>query len=170
MGNRYKLYEAFGEKKTAVEWAAEYGIKPKTFNARVSRYGMSVEEALTKPLQKGRLVEAFGRAQYVKAWAREFDISRETLRHRLNSGMCPEEALTTPIGEVYSVRSYGAPRNEDPVLCECGHPAEHRVKIIVRENTTEYLDLCDGCHQDFLEIESEDIHDRTPPIKTRKRF
>jgi hypothetical protein len=45
-----RFIEAFGQRKTLVEWSEEYGIKAAVLGARISRRGMSPEEALTTPL------------------------------------------------------------------------------------------------------------------------
>lgn len=45
---------AFGKTQTLKEWADEYNLKYDTLHARIKYYGMSVEEALTRGLHKGR--------------------------------------------------------------------------------------------------------------------
>lgn len=54
-------------------------------------------------------------------------------------------------------------------LCDCGKPVAHKVKITVGTGATEYLDLCNSCHELFVEIESDDYTD-VPQMKTRTRF
>lgn len=39
-----------GETKNLKDWAAHYGINYRTFVARLSRYGMSFEEAISRPI------------------------------------------------------------------------------------------------------------------------
>lgn len=46
-----KLYSAFGEKKTILEWEAETGILRSTIAKRLSN-GLSIEQALTKPVTR----------------------------------------------------------------------------------------------------------------------
>ena len=41
-----------GKTQNMTDWAREYGINYGTFYNRIVKYGMSIEEALTKPLQK----------------------------------------------------------------------------------------------------------------------
>jgi hypothetical protein len=45
---------AFGRTLTMVEWAEDAGIKWCTLNARITRYGWSVERAITTPVQATR--------------------------------------------------------------------------------------------------------------------
>jgi hypothetical protein len=44
-----------------------------------------------------RLLIAFARTQTLAQWARERNVSYTTLETRLNRGMTPERALTTPV-------------------------------------------------------------------------
>lgn len=46
-----KLYDAFGKSKTLREWSEEYDINYHTLNSRIRMYGMTLEEALTRPKQ-----------------------------------------------------------------------------------------------------------------------
>lgn len=43
-----------------------------------------------------RLITYQGKTQGLKAWARELGVPRQSLAYRLDSGMPPEEVLTTP--------------------------------------------------------------------------
>src|ERR1700721_39578 len=45
-----RMIEAFGQRKTLVEWSEEYGIRSAVLGARISRRGMTSEQALTTPL------------------------------------------------------------------------------------------------------------------------
>lgn len=107
---RIKLYRAFGERKTLDEWAAAYGIKRSTLDARRTR--MSLEEALTMPRQRPGskkgvkrqpykrrvLYDAFGERRTLDEWCRLYGMSRETLNKRRCAGMTLEEALAKPLG------------------------------------------------------------------------
>jgi len=46
--------EAFGERKTKVEWCEQFGIATDTLSLRISKQGLSVEEALTRPIKEKR--------------------------------------------------------------------------------------------------------------------
>lgn len=43
---------AFGRTLSIHDWAEQYGVKPETIWARVSKQGMSPEEALTLPMKR----------------------------------------------------------------------------------------------------------------------
>lgn len=45
-----RFIEAFGQRKTLVEWAEQYGIRAAVLGARISRRGMTPEQAMTTPL------------------------------------------------------------------------------------------------------------------------
>ena len=49
-----KKYKAFGKEMYLVDWANERGINRATLSNRVKRSGMSMEEALTTPLSRGK--------------------------------------------------------------------------------------------------------------------
>lgn len=91
-------YEAFGKKQLIVEWAEEYKINRHMLWCRINRYGMTMEEALTRPLHDGRY-EAFGRIQLIQEWAKEYDMSKSTLTQRIADGMTMEEALLKPLSK-----------------------------------------------------------------------
>jgi len=46
--------EAFGERKTKAEWCEQFGIATDTLSLRISKQGLSVEEALTRPIKEKR--------------------------------------------------------------------------------------------------------------------
>ena len=49
-----KLYSAFGRSQTLHEWADEYNMLYQTLCSRINTYGISLEEALTKPKQTSK--------------------------------------------------------------------------------------------------------------------
>lgn len=49
--NRNELIEAFGEKKTLNEWSRETGMPYAVIRSRIRAYGMSPEEAMSKPFR-----------------------------------------------------------------------------------------------------------------------
>jgi len=100
------LVTAFGETKGPTAWSRDPRCVPSitTLIARL-RDGMSPERALTLPLeQEGRVrprtsLAAFGETKSYTEWIRDprcVLVSIAGLRHRLEQGMAPEEALTVP--------------------------------------------------------------------------
>ena len=49
-----KLYSAFGKSQTLHEWADEYNMLYQTLCSRINTYGISLEEALTRPKQTSK--------------------------------------------------------------------------------------------------------------------
>jgi hypothetical protein len=50
-----------GQSKSISEWAREYGLKPRTLNARLNRLGYSFEDAINKKPKPGvRLTPSVG--------------------------------------------------------------------------------------------------------------
>ena len=49
-----KLYSAFGRSQTLHEWADEYNMLYQTLCSRINTYGISLEEALTRPKQTSK--------------------------------------------------------------------------------------------------------------------
>ena len=52
--NKNKLYRAFGRSQTLHEWADEYNMLYQTLCSRINTYGISLEEALTRPKQTSK--------------------------------------------------------------------------------------------------------------------
>lgn len=52
--NKNKLYSAFGRSQTLHEWADEYNMLYQTLCSRINTYGISLEEALTRPKQTNK--------------------------------------------------------------------------------------------------------------------
>ena len=59
---------------------------------RVNRYGMTMEEAITKGQFRVATYEAFGRKMPLSSWAEEFGISPNTLKYRIHRMGMPLEA------------------------------------------------------------------------------
>lgn len=81
------VLEYNGKKQTIKEWGKELGINPSTIQNRISK-GMTIEEALTKPIAKkgeNRLITYQGKTQSLKRWAEELGISYKVLMDRLYS-------------------------------------------------------------------------------------
>ena len=49
-----KLYSAFGRSQTLHEWADAYNMLYQTLCSRINTYGISLEEALTRPKQTSK--------------------------------------------------------------------------------------------------------------------
>lgn len=96
----YYTYE--GASHTLSEWAQIKDIKYDVLYHRVVDQHISFEEALTKPVGRGK-VELNGRWDTIANFAKEYDISVETVRYRMKQqGMTLEQALTTPVNTSYS--------------------------------------------------------------------
>lgn len=52
-----RLVEFNGKTQSISMWAREYGIKPRTLNARINRLGYTMEQALSKPVKCGGLLD-----------------------------------------------------------------------------------------------------------------
>lgn len=100
-GNRNavrRYYTAFGETESLYYFATKYKLRPYLLYERMYKYGMTMEEAITKGQYRVATYEAFGQKKPLKAWAEEFGINPFTLRYRVHKmGMCMEEALVTPM-------------------------------------------------------------------------
>lgn len=88
--NVYLTYK--GETKTLTQWAEERGINRKTLQQRLGN-GLSMEEALSKPLYKGKFYTYKGKTMFIKEWAKELNINYVTLACRLKRGIPFEEAI-----------------------------------------------------------------------------
>ena len=99
-----KSIEAFGELKTAAEWAADARVivAPTVFMRRL-QHGWSSESAMSTPLahannggERGSVLHrAFGEEKTLREWARDerCRVSEMTLRKNLQAGMSLEDAL-----------------------------------------------------------------------------
>lgn len=84
------------------ELAEKYNLAYDVLRHRILKQGMPIEEALTKPVGRGK-VELNGRWDTVANFAKEYGISAETVRGRMKQqGMTLEQALTTPVSTSYS--------------------------------------------------------------------
>lgn len=83
-----------GRTQCVAAWAEELGMKNTTLQLRITKYGWSVERALTTPVCVG--LEYNGRTQTQAEWAAEIGLTLNGLRKRLNNGWSVERALTTP--------------------------------------------------------------------------
>lgn len=95
-------YDYEGSSHTLSEWAQLKNISYDVLYHRILKQGMSIEEALTKPVGRGK-VELNGRWDTIANFAKEYGISIETVRGRMKQqGMTLEQALTTPVSTSYS--------------------------------------------------------------------
>lgn len=78
--------------------ASKLGIvDPKVASRRVKKFGWSIEDAISKPIQPHeKWITYDGRTQTMTNWAREIGVSIEVLSTRLRAGWSTERALTTP--------------------------------------------------------------------------
>jgi hypothetical protein len=95
---------AFGETKSLTEWLKDERCKVGR-SALISRMdlGWKGEDILSLPAgcSPSTAVYAFGEVMSIQQWARHpkcGGIGPEGLRHRIDDGMDPEEAITTPPG------------------------------------------------------------------------
>lgn len=92
--NRHLTY--MGKTQTITEWAIELDLKKSTISKRLGVYGMSDEEALTRPTDNTVTLTFGGKCQSVVEWAKEIGMDYSSLHKRLRSGMSVHEALTKP--------------------------------------------------------------------------
>jgi len=97
---REVLVEAFGEKKSLREWAADPRCQVPYLRLRTRlRSSWSLEDAITTvPAVGHRNVEAFGESKSLHAWAKDPRclVSARTLRYRMNNGESLEDAMSRP--------------------------------------------------------------------------
>ena len=90
--NETSFFDFEGKSLTAAGWAAEKGMSARTVADRVFKQGLTIEEALTKPLK-----ETFyhnGRDLTITEWSRFSGISTSTLYNRIKiQKLSMEEAL-----------------------------------------------------------------------------
>jgi len=92
-----KLLTFQGTTRTISEWADTAGIPRKTLEKRVSKYGWTVERALTTPVNAHHERLTFrGETHSVKKWADISGLNCSTIHHRLDNGWTVEDALTVP--------------------------------------------------------------------------
>ena len=87
-----RYYTAFGETESLYYFATKYKLRPYLLYNRVNRYGMTMEEAITKGQFHVPTYEAFGRKMPLSSWAEEFGISPNTLKYRIHRMGMPLEA------------------------------------------------------------------------------
>jgi len=131
--------EAFGEQKSAADWARDPRCKVNEMTLRSRlRKGFSPERALTEPTRE--IGVAFGEEKPLVEWYKDarVPVSRTAVFRRLKGGAPLEEALTTPYKTAYrrpntilvSIFGETKPIKEwiaDP-RCEVS-PAEFRTRI-----------------------------------------
>lgn len=76
-----KVLKYLGQKHTIEQWAMITHIDKGTIRSRLAK-GYSVEQALTTPVVKAKLIEFNGQEKSLKDWAIEFGLSRDTLYDR----------------------------------------------------------------------------------------
>ena len=91
-----KYYEAFGERHSIWEWSQMYGMRYKTLYERIRRSGMTMEEALTRPLQKASIPTIYtvnGMSKSIKEWSQTTGLSQNTIYSRLARSWPFDEAV-----------------------------------------------------------------------------
>lgn len=90
--NHVVTYE--GRKMTIQELAEEKGVDKRRVQYRIATMGLSPEEAVNRPLEKGRLYFTYkGETHNLAVWARKLKKSYWTLHERLKAGCPVEEAF-----------------------------------------------------------------------------
>lgn len=98
-----RVVEYQGETLCVSDLARRFGLTPGTLRFRLDR-GMSVEDAVSKPVQKRRThrdavrIEYNGESYTVPELARQCGLPTKTLRNRLKSGWSLRRALLSPSG------------------------------------------------------------------------
>lgn len=91
--------EAFGENKTAAEWARDDRcvVCYDTLLLRVKE-GWNSEDALTKLVKRGNRLEAFGEIKQISEWYEDerLVVTKGRFKERIRQGWNVEKALTTP--------------------------------------------------------------------------
>lgn len=91
--NAPTLFEYEGQKLSAAGWAKVKGLSVRTVVDRVFKQGMTIHEALTKPLKE--TYSHAGKDLTLAEWSRESGIPEPTLHRRVKTkGMSISEALS----------------------------------------------------------------------------
>jgi hypothetical protein len=85
-----------GETRTLSDWARFTGIPYTVLHDRLVKLGWTTEQALSKPVWRGRMITFGGETFSLRQWACRAGIAYSTLRLRLRAGWSVEEALTRP--------------------------------------------------------------------------
>jgi hypothetical protein len=152
------IVEYSGRKQTVTQWAREFGMKPNVLSARLHRYGMSIEEALTREVREVKnkcptTLEFNGIADSIENWSQKTGISEECIRHRLLRNWSVKRALSTKVkslseeiekleynGETLSVaecsRKYGIPEKDIRKRLHRGWPVEKTLNQPLRKRSS----------------------------------
>jgi hypothetical protein len=90
-----------GETLPAIVWAERFDLKLSTLLMRMTRYGWTVEKALTTPPGEGRkagrrFLTFRQETKSVAEWSRGLHLTCRTIYARLTRGWSTEKTLTTP--------------------------------------------------------------------------
>lgn len=88
-----KMWEAFGEEKPIAEWCKQFNISSFFVWQRMTQFGMSFEDALSREIYQNQTYKALGKDKTLADWSYSSGIEYCTLQYRLRRGMSMEEAL-----------------------------------------------------------------------------
>lgn len=93
-------YELNGERMILADWAARYGMQMQTLRDRILLQGLTLEQALSRPVMDNRVYVEFRgeRLTHTQAAAR-IGISLQGFQGRLKRGMSVEEAMAIPVAK-----------------------------------------------------------------------
>ena len=91
-----RLHTIDGKTFCMSQWCEEFNIDEGTVYSRINRQGMSVSEALTKPVVDKRITYN-SKTQSISKWSRECGVQGSTIRYRLRCGWSVERALSTEV-------------------------------------------------------------------------
>ena len=80
--------------KCLAEWAEEYGLNQATLKSRLDIQGLTIEDALKKPIRPMEKLYTYkNKAQNITQWAKEYGMSSKKVGERLRNGWTIEKAL-----------------------------------------------------------------------------
>ena len=92
--NRYIYYK--GKKYCAVELAETIGMNVVTLKKRLNN-GLSVEEAITKPIRKNHLITHNGETHNITEWENILGFKHGLIKERLRKNWTIKQVLETPV-------------------------------------------------------------------------
>lgn len=96
-GRDGKLFELDGQRRTLAEWAALYQMSEATLLSRMTRCGMTLRGAVSKPVSRRLQYRIGGRSDTAKGWAERYGLSASALYWRIKKGMDIESAIADAV-------------------------------------------------------------------------